>query len=224
MLNQSKYIALICGAASIAVTVIFYLLTFDNILAVTMRWVSLMFLILAEAIATVKALTVKRTIFGVSNMVTSIVHVAAVLMLSIIFVNTFPLLIKKYMLLNILALCVLIVADVIIVFFTNHVSTQNGKLKESQSVMRCCVEKAASLCVKFSSTDHKKELEEIVELLKCSDNSCMFQDEKDIMNKIDEVYLLLKNNDDGIPEKIVEIKNAIKLRSAKVASAKHGNY
>lgn len=224
MLRKSKHIALICGAVSIAITVIFYLLTFDNIFTIPMRWVSLMFLILAEAIGTLKAFTVKRTIFGVSNIVTSSVHIIAVLILSIIFVNIFSLLTKKYILLNILALCVLLAADIIIVFFTNRVSTQNSKLNESQSVMGCCVEKAASLCVEFSDTEHKKDLEEIVELLKYSDNSCLSQDEMKIMNKLDEVHLLLKNGDGGIAEKIIETKNAIRLCSIKVASAKRGSY
>ena len=224
MLNNSKHIALICGAISIAVTVIFYLLTFDNIFTIPMRWISLMFLIFAEVIATLKAFTVKRSIFGVSNIVTSIVHIIVTLILSIIFVNILPLLIEKYILLNVLALCILLVVDVVIVFFTNHVSTQNGKLNESQSIMGCCVEKAASLQVEFGDTDHKKDLEEIVELLKYSDNSCLSQDEMTIMNKLDELQLLLKNNDGGITEKIIEIKNAIKMRSIKVASAKRGSY
>ena len=224
MLNKSKHIALICGAVSIAVTVIFYLLTFDNIFTVPMRWVSLMFLILAEVIGTVKAFAVKRSIFGVSNIVTSIVHIIAVLMLSVVFVNIFPLFIKKYILLNILALCVLLVVDVVIVFFANRVATQNSKLSESQSIMGCCVEKAASLCVEFGDTVYKKDLEDIVELLKYSDNSCLSQDEMTIMNNLDEVQQLLKNNNDGIAEKIIEIKNVIKLRSIKVASAKRGNY
>lgn len=224
MLNKSKHIALICGAVSIAVTVIFYLLTFDNIFTVPMRWVSLMFLILAEVIGTVKAFTVKRSIFAVSNIVTSIVHIIAVLMLSIIFVNIFPLLIKKYILLNILVLCILLVVDVVIVFFANRVATQNRKLSESQSVMGCCVEKAASLCVKFSDTEYKKDLEEIVGLLKYSDNSCLSQDEMTIMNNLDEIQLLLSNKDDGVTEKIIEIKNIIKLRSLKVASVKRRSY
>lgn len=224
MLNKSKYIALICGVVSIAVTVIFYLLTFDNIFAVPMRWMSLVFLILAETIAIVKAFAVKRTIFGISNMATSIIHVMAVLAFSIIFVNIFPLLFKKYLFLNILALCVLLVVDVLIVFFTNRVATQNNKLNESQSLMGCCVEKAASLCVEFGGTEHKKDLEEIVELLKYSDNSCLSQDEMMIMNKLDEVQRLLENNNDGIFEKIIEIKNTIKLRSIKVANAKRGSY
>ena len=224
MLSKSKNIAIICGAASVAITILFYLLTFDNIFTIPMRWVSLIFLILAEAIWTVKALTVRKSIFSVSILITSIAHVIVVLALSIVFVNLLPLLIKKYILLNILALFVLLVADAIIIFFANRVSTQNNKLNESQSVMGYCVEKASSLCVEFKDTDYKKDLEEIVELLKYSDNSCLTQDERDIMNKLDEVKQLLKDNEEGINEKIIEIKNAIELRSIKVKSAKRGSY
>lgn len=224
MLNKSKHIVLICGAVSIAVTIIFYLLTFDNIFTVPIRWVSLMFLILAEVIGTAKAFNVKRSIYGISNITTSIIHVIAVLTLSIIFANIFPLLINKYILLNILALCILLVVDVAIVFFGNRVEIQNSKLNESQSVMEGCIEKALSLCVEFGDTDYKKDLEEIVELLKYSDNSCLSQDEITIINKLDEAELLLRNNDNGIAEIIIEIKNAIKLRSIKVASAKRGSY
>ena len=101
MLNKSKNIALICGAVSMTVTIIFYLLTFNNIFIVPMQWLSLVFLILAEAIGTIKAFTFKKSIFGVSNITTSIIHVIVVLIVSIIFVNIFPLLINRYILLNI---------------------------------------------------------------------------------------------------------------------------
>ena len=224
MLNKSKNISLICGAVSIAVTVLFYLLTFDNIFTIPMRWISLMFLVLAEIIGTLKAFFVTRTIFGVSNIVTSIFHVIVVLLLSIIFVNIFPLLIRKYVLLNILALCILLIVDITIVFFAKRISTQNSKLNESQSVIGCCVAKASSLCIEYCDTENKKDLEEIVELLKYSDNSSLSQDEMTIMNSLDELQLLLKNEDEGISKKIIEIKNIIKLRSIKVANAKRGSY
>ena len=224
MLKKSKHLTLICGVISVAVTVIFYLLVFDEIFTVPMRWVSLMFLILAEAIATIKAIAIKRTIFSVSNIITSVAHIFAVLMLSVLFVAVLPSLIKQYILLNTLALCLLLLADVVIVFFANRVSTQNSKLSESQSVMGYCVEKASALCVEFNNTEYKKDLEEIVDLLRYSDNSCLTQEEMTILNNLEEVEQLLKDNNDGIRKKLIEIKNAIKLRSIKVKSAKRGSY
>ncbi len=225
MLNKSKYVALICGAVSIGVTVIFYLMAFNNIFTVPMRWTSLVFLILSECIFTIKAFIVKRTIFNISNVVTSSIHIIFVLMISVLFVNLFPLFIKKYVLLNVLALCVLLVVDVTIVYFGNYVAMHNTELGESQSVMQCCMEKAVSLHAKYGDTDYKKSLQEIVELLKYSDNSCLSDDEITIMNKLDEVEQLLVEDDaDAIDGKLSDIKNVIKLRSIKVAGAKRGKY
>lgn len=224
MLNKSKYIALICGAVSVIITVIFYLLAFNNIFTIPMRWLSLTFLILAEIIGTVKAFCVKKTIFGIANITTSIFHILVVLIVSIVFVNILPLLIKKYILLNVLALCVLLIVDVVIFYFTNRVALQNASLNESQSVIRFCTEKAASLCVEFHDTAYKKDLEEVVELLKYSDNSGLSQDEMALLNMLDQLQLSLKNDDDGIAEQLTKIKNAIKLRSLKMAGTKRGSY
>ena len=60
MPKKSKAVILIYGATSIIVTIIFYLLTFDNIFALPMRWTSLIFLILAEIIGIIKALNIKK--------------------------------------------------------------------------------------------------------------------------------------------------------------------
>lgn len=224
MLKKSKYVALIYGVIAIAVTVLLWLLICDDIFDDTMCWVSLLFLILSETIAAVKGFAVKRTVFGVSNITVSIVHVIAIFIISLIFVKFFPRPVKVYIILNILALCILLAIDVVTVFFGNYVAAQNGRLEESRSVMDYCVEKASALCVEFGGTEYRKDLEEILEMLKYSDNSCLSQDEMPIMNKLDEVQQLLKNGSDGIPEKIIEIKNAIRLRSIKVSSAKRGSY
>lgn len=83
MLKRSKHIILICGIAALVTTVIFYQLTFDSIFSVPMVWISLMFLILTEIIGIIKALIIKKTIFGISNILTSFGHLIIVLIVSI---------------------------------------------------------------------------------------------------------------------------------------------
>ena len=58
-MKKSRYIALICGGVSIVVTVMFYLMTFDNIFMAPMRWISLLFLIISEVIFIIKAFNLK---------------------------------------------------------------------------------------------------------------------------------------------------------------------
>lgn len=223
-MKKSRYIALICGGVSIVVTVMFYLMTFDNIFMAPMRWISLLFLIISEVIFIIKAFNLKKAIFALSGIVTSCLHIALVLTMSIVFVDILPLFIKQYVLLNIMALGVLLIVDVLITYFGKRVSIQNVKLSASQSAMQRCLKKADALCVKYNNSDYQKKLQEIAELLKYSDNSCLSGDEKTMMKKLDEVDELLSGNKDGIDKRLNEIKNMIDLRSVKVAGAKRGKY
>lgn len=224
MLNKSKYVALICGMTSTAVTVLFYFLTFDSIFAIPIRWLSLVFLIIAEVVGTIKAFCIKRTIINFATVITSGGHIGTVLLLSIVFVNIFPLMVKSFILVNVCVLGLLVILDVIIFYFYNRISCENNILNESQSTMRRCVEKASELVDEFRDTNYKKGIYEIVELLKYSDNSCLSKKEMTIIEKLDELHILLKNNDIGIDDKINDIKNIIKWRSLREQSNKYGIY
>lgn len=224
MLKKSKAITLICGAISITATIIFYLLTFDNIFTVPMRWISLIFLILTEVIGTVKAMCIKKSIFGVASISVSLFHLGVVLIISIIFVNTYPTLIKKYVLLNLLALIVMLAADVLIIYFGESIRNKNNALSENQAVIDSLYTSAKALEIEYRESTYSKNLNELSELLKYSDNSTLSNDEVAISEMLDELRKLLSDNAEGIPQKISDIKNAIKLRSLKIKSTKRGNY
>ena len=223
MLKKSNTTLLICGLTSIAITILLYLLTFDYIFNIPIRWISLCFLILSEVIGTFKALKTKKSIFGVSTIITSIIHIFVVLILSILIINTLPIAINRYIIINILLICILLIVDISILKFDTHVSNQNTKLDESKLIIENCITKSSSLALKYSDSDYKKDLDEIIDLLKYSDNSCLSDDEISILNKRDEVDLLLKNNTDASKE-IIEIKNIIKMRSIKISNTKRGSY
>ena len=222
-MKSSRLTALICGLIAIAITVISYLLIFDDILAVAIRWVSLMLLIVAEIIAISKA-TLTRTIISKSSIFTSGAHIAAVIITTIIFVAFFPLSIKSYLLINALALCLLISADLLIFHFSKSTSASNKKLAQSQGVMDACYVKAQGLTVIYAQSEHKNALIEIAELIKYSDNSELTNDEADIMNKLEALENQLKEDGEGIPALITEIKNTINMRTIKIKSMKRGGY
>lgn len=224
MLKKSTAVTLICGAISITATIIFYLLTFDNIFTVPMRWISLIFIVLTEVIGTVKALCIKKSIFGVASISVSLFHLGAVLIISIIFVNTYPTLIKKYVLLNLLALIVMLAADVLIIYFGENIRNKNNALSENQAVIDSLYTSAKALEIEYRESTYSKNLNELSELLKYSDNSVLSNDEVAISEMLDELHKLLSDNAEGIPQKISDIKNAIKLRSLKIKSTKRGNY
>ena len=195
MLKNSKAITLICGATSIVATIIFYLLTFDNIFTIPMRWISLMFLIFVEGIGTVKALCVKKSIFGVANIIASLFHLGVVL-----------------------------AVDVIIIYFGEYIGNKNKVLSENQAVVDSLYTNAKGLAIEYRESTYSKDLDELSEQLKYSDNSELSNDEVLISEKLEELRKLLSDNDESVPQKIADIKNALKLRSLKIKSTKRGNY
>lgn len=223
-MKDSKTTVLICGLIACAATIIFYLLTFDNIFSVPMRWVSLLFLLIAECIGTGKSLCLNKSIFGIATTVSSILHLAAVLVLSIVFVNFLPLMLKTYLLINLLFLCALAAADIIVTHFGSHVAEVNKQMSANQSVMAACYQKAQALTIEYAQSSYIKELEAIADLIKYSDNSALSDNELSIMNKLDELGGLLGSGSDSADGKITEIKNLINLRSAKIAGTKRGSY
>lgn len=224
MLKNSKVIALICGATSIVATIIFYLLTLENIFTVPMRWISLLFLIFAEGIGTAKALCIKKSIFGIANIITSLFHLGIVLAMSIIFVNIFPLLIKIYILLNLLVLGIMLAVDIIIIYFSESIRAKNKVLAENQAVVDRLYTKASALAIEYAQSSYHEDLNEICEMLRYSDNSTLSNDEDNILEKIEELRKLLSDDGEILPQKIADIKKSIELRSIKMKSIKRGNY
>ena len=223
-MKNAKFATLICGLISIAATVIVYLLSFDKIFSVPMRWISLMFLLIAECIGTLKALYVRKNFITEASIFTSGVHLVVVLLLSIVFVNFFPLALKTYILLNILTLCALAAIDLLLLHFGKNASSYNQKLKQSQSVMDTCYAKAQGLVAIYGQSELKNDLVTIAELIKYSDNSELTDDEVAILAKLEELETQLKTGGEDILSLISEIQNIINLRSIKTKSLKRGDY
>lgn len=122
MLKNSKTVALICGAASVVATMIIYLLTFHNIFTEPIKLVSMVFMILAECIGTVKAHDMKKSIFSVANIMSSVLYFGYALLLSILFVNFFPIYINVYIILNILGLFIMVIVDLVLAYFSRYIN------------------------------------------------------------------------------------------------------
>lgn len=217
--------SLLCGSVIVAITVIFYIFTFDSIFTVPIRWVSLMCLMVAEVIGIIKSVSVKLSVFGVTNIITSALHVFCVLIVSIVFVNIMPFHIKTYMLLNILLLAFLIIIDVIIVNFGNHIDESNQKLKFSKNTMMNCYTQAQKLCIKYKNNMFCKELNEISEMLRYSDDSILTGSEDQIYNSIKNLEnIIASEENENVISAIQDIKNQIECRTLSTKNNQRGNF
>ena len=194
-------------------TVVFYLLAFDNIFTIPMRWLSMTGLLLVEIIGTVKALTVNRNILGVAQITTGVLHLIATLVLSIVFVNLFPLLIKEYILLSILMLVIVAVIDVLLLYFNGKSQAAAEKYAASASVIEICEIKARQLWVENKEAAIGSQLEALVEMLTYANKAVASPNDSDLVAKIDELSELISNKEiDKASEVANQIQNTLKLR------------
>ena len=213
MKKISTTTVIICGLAAMFATIVFYLLAFDNIFTFPMRWLSLTGLLLVEIVGAAKALTVNRNIFGVTQIVTGGLHLAATLILSVVFVNLFPLLIKEYILLSILMFIVVAVVDVLLLYFNRKSQSATQNYAASASVIDMCEAKARQLWIENKETAFGSQLESIVEMLTYANKAVASTNDSALVAKIDELSTLISNNEnDKVVELANQIRNMLKLR------------
>lgn len=224
MSNKVRNIGITCGILAAFTTILFYLLTFHSLWTIPIRWVSLVFLLVAEIAGTVKAYFFRRSIYGVANLTTSLLHMGFVIASSVVFVRILPMLWVRYILLNVLALCVLTVADIGLLYGGDHVEQANRKLDEAKKGMHLIREKAEAMRLEYADTEYGKELADVVEALRYSDDTVLTKDELEILQRLDDVDRMIERGEAGVHEAIHRIRNGIDVRSVKVAGTKRGSY
>lgn len=113
--NRQTTIVL-CGLIAMIVTLLLYFLIFDSVFSLPIRWISLMFVLAAEVMGIAKSLKNNKSIFGVTTITVSAIHLIIVVILALVFVNFFPVLLKQYVLFNLLILAIAIALDILLLY------------------------------------------------------------------------------------------------------------
>ena len=223
MKKNSTITVIICGLAAMFATVVFYLLAFDNIFTIPMRWLSMTGLLIVEIIGTVKALATKRNILGVAQLTVAAIHLAVTLVISIVFVNLFPLLIKEYILVSILMMIIVAVVDVLLLHFNGKSHIAAEKYAASASVIEMCEATARRLWVENKGAAYASQLEAIVEMLTYTNRAMSSASDTELLAKIEALDMLISGNEtDKLDAALQQIQNILKLR--KESAKKTGNF
>lgn len=223
MKKNSTITVIICGLAAMFATVVFYLLAFDNIFTIPMRWLSMTGLLVVEIIGTVKALATKRNILGVAQLTAAVIHLVATLAISVVFANLFPLLIKEYILVSILMITVVAVVDVLLLCFNGKSQVVAEKYAASASVIEMCEAKVRQLWVENKDAAFAPQLETIAEMLTYTNRAMPSASDTELLAKIEVLSALISGNDaEKLDEVLQQIRNILKLR--KESAKKTGNF
>ncbi len=224
MFKKSRCIVFICGLMLLLITIISSDLIFENAFEEDIVLYSLLFTILVEIIGIIKAIVLEKTIISFVNIFISFVHFLTTIICSGIFIYKYPDEIHKYILLNVIAICIYSVIDIIIVYFSNRVMSKQGNLYNNQSILRACVEEITRLEIEFDDSVYKKDFEKISEMLRFTDNSSLSGDEAEILNDLKKLRTLLKTDSEYTAETIEKVKNLIRFRSEKIRNIKYGKH
>ena len=212
-----------CGALAIVATFLLYFLIFDDLFEVAVKWTSLLFLVLAEAVLIVKYTVGSKSLIMSAQSAASGVHIVLVLLVSVICILA-KATVKVFGLLNVVFLLLLAAFDFIVVYFHNRA---NGVAK-NQSVVAACEVQARVLLAEHPGCAYEKELTEIADMLKYADNTVLTGEESDVMEKLEALGALLKEPTDETDEKakalLRDVRSLLKTREIYVKQSKRGKF
>lgn len=208
------------GGLGIIITILFYMLTFDNVFTIPMRFISLLFLLLAEIIGIYKSMKFNLSILGIAHLTLSGIHIVFVLLSSIVFVDFLPMYINTYIMINLIGLVILFVFDLCLNSFV-----QTHKDEPISNGINECLVHAELIYNENKQTKYERKLYELYELIKYSDNSIKIKGEDEILESLKELKdILHEKNETKIMNSITALIQKVEERTIKVKNKQRGRY
>lgn len=214
MKRNNTLIILIATCILIITMTLFYLLTFNNIFTLPMRWISLLFLVLVEVVGLVVILNTRRNIIGTAIITLAILHLVIVFVLSLLYVNVLPFDIIRYVIINILIFAIVIILYILLANFSMKSQLSNVNYKVGNTMLSEIFTSIKDLSLTYSNTEYKKDLEELIEFITYKRVVNLTGYENNILERVNELKASLKNSDESkIKEDIKKIRNLFEIIS-----------
>ena len=214
MKRNNALIILIATCILIITMTLFYLLTFNNIFTLPMRWISLLFLVLVEVVGLVVILNTRRNIIGTAIITLAILHLVIVFVISLLYVNVLPFDIIRYVIINILIFAIVIILYILLANFSMKSQLSNVNYKVGNTMLSEIFTSIKDLSLTYSNTEYKKDLEELIEFITYKRVVNLTGYENNILERVNELKASLKNSDESkIKEDIKKIRNLFEIVS-----------
>lgn len=214
MKRNNALIILIATCIFIITMTLFYLLTFNNIFTLPMRWISLLFLVLVEVVGLVVILNTRRNIIGTAIITLAILHLVIVFVISLLYVNVLPFDIIRYVIINTLIFAIVIILYILLANFSMKSQLSNVNYKVGNTILSEIFTSIKDLSLTYSNTEYKKDLEELIEFIAYKRVVNLTGYENNILERVNELKASLKNSDESkIKEDIKKIRNLFEIIS-----------
>ena len=228
MVNKPKSIAVIsCSLIMLSTFLAFYLL-FENLFDEKVQWISMLLLLLSEAILMLKFVLIhKQTIIADAHITSSVIHIVISILIAALFIVFNEEAIRLFILINVLLLSAVVISDLLIYYTQFHATAKDNEQLSSRDMVSQCISQIHQLSLRHKASSFYEDLCKIEELLKYSDDTAITGDEVKIGSLISELAYLLDNEGADtslIYTKINDTTSAIQVRTAQMKVIKRGRY
>lgn len=227
MKKTSKMLPLISGLLIIGLTVLLYALLVDNLFSSIVKWLSLIFVVIAEIAMLLKVLIgSKDHIMNIQNYV-GITYWLITLILSWVFIAIPSPNIKIFIAFQVTFLVIIVVLDLVILYFSNRATVSDSVLATTQAVIGDCVAIAEEIVALNANNVWVSDLKAIHELLLYADNTFLSGNEEQIVKQLLDLKEILKKGEIDEPSttaRINDIKQLIYVRTRYGKQNKKGNF
>lgn len=218
---------LISGLLIIGLTVLLYALLVDNLFSSIVKWLSLIFVVIAEIAMLLKVLIgSKDHIMNIQNYV-GITYWLITLILSWVFIAIPSPNIKIFIAIQVTFLVIIVVLDLVILYFSNRATVSDSVLATTQAVIGDCVAIAEEIVALNANNVWVSDLKAIHELLLYADNTFLSGNEEQIVKQLLDLKEILKKGEIDEPSttaRINDIKQLIYVRTRYGKQNKKGNF
>jgi len=206
-------ISLLCGASAIIVTILLYFVLLSNVVLQAIHLITLVGVIVAEAITTAFAYLSKGSPRKVAAAIVSAVTVPISITLSVVYILAFPKGYVTYILMYfVLVILVNVLAAIIYNFESKKVeeSVAFENAKQNMLYMRKIVK---SISVNPAAAEYKNELDKLEEKLHFSNDSIISAEDNVIGNLLLELRDNIENSEYDVAAAITDISKKIDERN-----------
>lgn len=205
--------SVLCGIAAILVTVVMYFVIIGNIFTQIICFVTLLGVILAEAVVTAMAYCSKGEPRKVAATIASSFMIPISILLSVVYIVNFPKGYGSYLGWYFSTFAIILVICAALWKFSSNRKDDNDALQNAKANMLGLRKLVKCVLLKENAKKFKKELDEIEEKLHFSNDAVIVEADSDIRRMLIELENNIDNEDFDAAEHIKAIASAIDRRN-----------
>ena len=204
--------ALVCGVATIVVTILLYFTILSNVLLEAIHFIALVAIVVAEMITTGYACLAKGSPRKVAAVVVSALTIPAAIVLSVVYMVNFPYGYGTYLGLYFALLLIANVIALILVHFDANRHEQDNRFQEAKSNMLVLRKLVKCVMAETAAQPYQARLRKLEENLHFSNDGVIVAEDEEIRQMLLQLQEKVSDPEFGTEELLDKIEKTVQQR------------